>query len=221
MAALTLLNNPGMEETVFTAPDLITQLPTNRTSGSVTVDAAVSGHVRYYSNNGPVPNVKVDLIGGTPASAMTGTGGLFSFPSVVEENKVLRPSKSGGSGNGISSLDAALALQSSVNLITLTQNQAFACDVTGNGVVSSLDAALILQLKVGLITQFTIAQACGSDWLFRPMPAAAANQTLIEPVPLSSGCQPGGISYQPFAAPATGQDFLAILFGDCTGNWAP
>jgi hypothetical protein len=38
---------------------------------------------------------------------------------------------------------------------------------------------------------------------------------------MSGLCQPGGIDYQPLTPPAFDQDFTAILFGDCTGNWHP
>jgi hypothetical protein len=181
----------------------------------------VSGHIRYYSNNEPVSDVAVDLFNGTTDSVMTDSNGFFSFAGVAEENKTLQPAKTGGDTRAVTSLDAAIALQSKVGLITLTGDQQLACDVTGNGEVTSLDAALILQYKVELITHFDIAVACGSDWLFRPMPDATANQTLIEPVPLISNCQPGAIAYNPLQTPATGQDFIAILFGDCTGNWVP
>ncbi|MDX1390564.1 MAG: hypothetical protein R3344_15350, partial [Acidobacteriota bacterium] len=32
-------------------------------------------------------------------------------------------------------------------------------------------------------------------------------------------CQPGGIALDPLVEVAHDQDFMAVLFGDCTGNW--
>jgi hypothetical protein len=79
---------------------------------------------------------------------------------------------------------------------------------------------LILQYKVGLISGFPVAQACGSEWAFAPVPAAAANQTLTQPSAVGT-CQPGAITFAPLQGSATSQDFLGVLFGDCTGNWQP
>ncbi len=39
---------------------------------------------------------------------------------------------------------------------------------------------------------------------------------------MSTGaCQRGAVSFGALAADAAGQDFRALLIGDCTGNWAP
>jgi hypothetical protein len=181
----------------------------------------VRGHIRYYSNDEPVSDVTVDLFGGATQSVQTDSDGLFSFATTVEENKTLQPSKTGGVNNAVSSLDASRALQQSVGLITLSDDQKLACDVTGNGAVTALDASRILQFRVGLLARFEAAKACDSDWVFRPVPDPAANQTLIDPVPMTLTCEPGAIDYDPLQTPVAGQDFVAILFGDCTGNWAP
>ena len=108
-------------------------------------------------------------------------------------------------------------------LRTLDAEQRLACDVTGNGTLSALDATLILQQKVGLISRFPVAQACASDWLFVPMPAAASNQHLIQPQNMAAvnSCQPGAIEFTPLAGQVSNQDFAAVLVGDCTGNWQP
>jgi hypothetical protein len=105
----------------------------------------------------------------------------------------------------------------------LSPEQQMACDATGNGAISALDASRILQLKVGLITTLPVADAthCNSDWAFNPTPVAAPNQMVTPYLTTSTGCQRGRISYQPLVAPASGQDFVAILYGDCTGNWQP
>jgi hypothetical protein len=183
--------------------------------------ADVSGHVRYYSNADLVPDVTIDLLGMGGQTRMTNASGGFAFPMNGGSNQTLRPTKFGDANSAVTSLDAARTLQAVVGLITLNGMQKLACDVTGNGTLSSLDAARILQFRVGLLTEFDVAAACGSDWLFLPTPASVPNQTLIEPQIMSGLCQPGGIDYQPLTPPAFDQDFTAILFGDCTGNWHP
>lgn len=58
-------------------------------------------------------------------------------------------------GNGeITSYDASLAAQYSIQLIDFTPDQFQAADVTGNGDVSSYDASLIAQYSIGLIDGF-------------------------------------------------------------------
>jgi hypothetical protein len=183
--------------------------------------ADVSGHVRYYSNGRLVPDVAIDLLGMSGQSTVTNPTGGFAFSIAATSDQTLRPSKLGGENGSITSFDAARTLQAAVQLITFSPEQKLACDVTGNGTISSLDAARILQYQVGLLTQLDVGLACGSDWLFLPAPASIPNQTLIEPQIMSGFCQPGGIDYLPLTAPAFDQDFIAILFGDCTGNWQP
>jgi hypothetical protein len=167
-----------------------------------------------------VPGVDVKLLGNPPRSNTTDATGSYAVPDVPFATRTLQPEKSGGFADGISSLDAAFAQQIRVGLRTADALQTLACDVTGNGAISSLDAARIAQFKVGAITQFEVAQRCASDWLFVPDPAAAG-QTLIQPQISTSSCQPGAIVFPPLMSSVAGQDFIAILFGDCTGNWSP
>lgn len=58
-------------------------------------------------------------------------------------------------GDGaVNSLDAAQALRSDAQLITLEDTALIAADVNGDGAVNSLDAAQILKFDAGLITEF-------------------------------------------------------------------
>jgi hypothetical protein len=182
----------------------------------------LSGGVRYYSNSQPVGQAVVELQGASLSSVASDAAGAFTFANLQVGDWRLEPRKIGDLNNGISSLDASYVLQSMVGLRTLDANQRLACDVSGNGTLSALDAALILQFKVGLILQLPVTQTCGSDWVFVPTPSAALNQQLVNPVISTGSCQHGAISYQPFTGgTVSGQDFSAILFGDCTGNWQP
>jgi hypothetical protein len=179
----------------------------------------ISGQVRYYRGGAPVPGATVLLSGGTTASTQTDAAGQYSFSGVPGCNVHLEVQKLGDLDGGISTLDAAYTLQAIAGVRTLDAEQRLACDVTGNGTLSTLDATEILQQRVGLLATFPAAQTCMSDWLFRPAPAAAPNQTLIEPLNTPGSCRRGAIEFSPLGADATGQDFSALVIGDCTGNW--
>ena len=203
------------------------------------------GHVQYYSSNLPVPGVAVNLTGSTLQSSMTDANGLFGFASVPSGAMSLQPTKRGDLNFSVTALDAAYVLQFVAGLRAFSNDQKLAADVTGNGSVSALDAARILQYQAGLlrhcsvttttvctgdgncpmgetcISRFPVALTCGSDWLFRPVPTPTANQTLVQPQISAGMCQEGAISYSSETLPLSAQDFVAILFGDTTGNWMP
>lgn len=190
-------------------------------SGRALAGETVGGRIRYYGSDLPVAGVTVNLQGTTNFSTTTDQHGSFSFTQSVSGNRQLVPEKTGDLNDAVTSFDATLALQEAVGLMALDATQAEACDVTANGQVSSLDAARILQKKVGLLAEFTVANLCGGDWVFFPDPRPAADQTLVEPQIVGGVCEPGAIDYTPLATPVHDQDFVAILFGDCSGNWTP
>jgi hypothetical protein len=175
--------------------------------------------VRFYASNQPVGDVAVTLLGG-PESTRTRGDGDYSFARIDSGGVYsLRPSKVGGLGGGISALDAAQVLQVALGRRSFDAVQELACDVTGNGGISPLDAEWILQLKADLSGRFPVSEACGSDWAFLPAPTAAENQSLIQPAVSASPCRLGAIELSPLVSDVAGQDFLAVLFGDCSGNW--
>lgn len=189
--------------------------------GELDVSCSISGRVTYYSNAQPIQAAVLRLAGSTPATVSTDSAGQFTLSGLDAGPWILQPLKGGDTASAISALDAVYVLQSVVQLRTLTPQQQRACDVTGDGTVSALDATLILQHAVGLITSFPVAQACGSDWAFEPAAAPATHQQITQPQTTAGACQLGGIGWSALATSVTGQDFSAIVFGDCTGNWQP
>ena len=179
---------------------------------------AVSGRVHYYVDDRPVPGAMVRARGATGTSALTDAGGDYLFSALPPGDWALVPEKSGDTRNGLSALDAARVLEFTAGVGTLGEMQVLACDVTGDGTCSPLDAARILQLVAGTRTRFEAAALCQSDWLFVPSAASAPNQS-ISPPSLNGACHMGRIAYQPLAADAVGQGFIAVLLGDVTGNW--
>ena len=184
-------------------------------TATLATPAMVSGHVRYYRGDRPVSGVAV------AGGAATDAGGAFAFAAAVGADLRLAPARSGGIGAAVSALDAAYALQFVAGLRPLDDAQRRACDATGDGTVSTLDAAQILQFVVHLADHLPVAQSCASDFTFLPDAAAAPNQHLTMPASGAGSCQPGAVAFTPLAGPAAGQDFRAVAFGDCTGNWQP
>jgi len=168
-----------------------------RSDGRLAVSGlfALSGAVRYFVDDRPVPGVTLDLAGGNARSALTGPEGRFAFSEVPTGSYNLTPRKA-DHANEITAYDAALVLQAAAGLLNLTAAQVLAADVNRNGTVSGMDAAYILEYAVGLIAG--PFPGAGRVWDFTPATR----------------------SYALFNADQTGQDFTAVLIGDVSGNWA-
>jgi hypothetical protein len=168
-----------------------------------------------------VQNVVVDLQGPAPASVQTDGTGQFAFNNLSGNPWVIRPRKVGDEGAGISAFDASLVLLDDAGTTPLGLLQTLACNVNGDDGIDVADAVLIVRRRVGLISRFPVAVACDSDWVFFPIPTPAPGGQTTLPNPGANPCQPGTIAYDPLSQQAIGQNFAAILFGDCTGNWRP
>jgi len=179
----------------------------------------ISGAIRYYGSGVPVPGVVVELKGATTLSAQTDANGQFAFDAVSAGSWQVQPAKMGGADDAINVLDAVLANLFSLGQGTPNPGQQLACGVSGNGTITATDAILILNYSIGNLTRFPVADACGSDWIFIPVPSAAVNQSANQPLISGGTCQPGGITFDPISANAANQDFEAILIGDCNLSW--
>jgi len=162
--------------------------------------------------------------GGSGAASTLGQtnfNGQYTLSGLPADNCQITPRKSGDVNGAITALDAAYVQQALVGLQPLSNAQRVACDASGDGTVSAFDAALILQYLVGVIPSLPVTQKCGGDWAFIPAPSPLLpNERPIQPA-MGSSCQPGSIAYSPLTTDASGQDFIAVLLGDCTGNWRP
>jgi len=186
---------------------------------TATPTLGIDGVLHYHATGRAVAGAVVRLTGPAPADATTDALGRFTFADVASADWLLVPSKAGGENGALTALDAAYVLQAIRNKRTLSPIQLLAADVSGDGTLTDLDVMLILRRSVGADSQFPIAQACGSDWLFIPTPAPVPNQEVLAPQIAGGACQPGGVKYSPLATAAAAQDFDAVLFGDVTGNW--
>ena len=225
--ARTPTSTPAAART-FTPTRTPTPAPSRtRTSTPVPTASAsigVAGQLHYYSNPSLMVNgatIQLQSIGTGTVAAVTQTNstGRFTFSGIGVGNWEVEPQKNGDFGSAVDISDAVTILQSSVGAISLTPGQRIACDVNGDGSVDIIDAILILQYAIGLTPRFPVAQQCGSDWAFVPDPAPATNQQVLPPQIASGVCRNGAIAFSPLATSANNQNFSAVLFGDCTGNW--
>lgn len=190
--------------------------------------ANITGAIVYYRDEvtGAEPSTKlvdganVSLSGFISAGSVTDCSGFYAFTGLpLLQSYTVFAQKSDDFNGGIDPFDAALNAQDVVGLITLSPNQLLAADVSGNGNNTSFDSALMAQFAVGLISAFPVAALNGSDWTFVPMPQPEPNQVVANPIP--PGGIPGSVSFVPLVESAEDQKFLAILYGDVSGNWQP
>ena len=194
-----------------------------------TVSVSVAGSIRYHNTNLPVNAAIVSLApdtagqgsGAATMQTQTDLSGQFALNGINSGDWQVEPQKAGDDGQAINAVDAVSALQAAVGVRSLDNEQLLACDVSGDRRVNSVDALLILQFKVGLISRFPVALACNSDWAFTPQPATISFQEVTPPALSPGTCQAGSIGYHPLMGSASNQDFSAVLFGDCSGNWQP
>jgi hypothetical protein len=216
----TWTRTPAATQTFTPTPTPTPPLPTS-TPTSDPIPLAVTGRIYYYSNGLPVSAATVELHGSSPAAVPTDADGQFAFADLARGDWQVQPLKAGDFGAAVDVMDAASILEVADGLRPASSPETIACDVSGDGKVTILDAVLLLQYVVGLTPRFPVAEQCGWDWAFVPVPAPVPEQ-LVQPPQISGGaCQPGTIAFQPLSGPVTDQNFSAILFGDCSGRWQP
>lgn len=181
----------------------------------------VSGHITYYSNGLPVSAVVVHPNGPPAAAVQTDANGQYALAGLTPAAWSIQPAKSGAFGAAVDILDAVTILEAIVGRRSMTSKQLLACDLSGDGLVDIQDAVLVLRYVVGQIARFPVAQICDSDWAFVPEPESGEPGKIQPPQISNNSCQGGAINFNPLAASDSEQNFSAVLFGDCSGNWQP
>ena len=152
----------------------------------------ISGEILYYYNDAPVPQATVTFAGTDIVVVSTDNSGAYQA-EVLPGDYTATPAKTGDINDAISALDASLAAQYAVGLITLTPAQLRACDVSGDGSCSAHDAAHIQRYLVQISTPYPVG-----EWRFDP-----ATRT-----------------YQNLNTDLSGEDYTAYLLGDISANWS-
>ena len=163
--------------------------------GLVFVQGTIRGTVFYGTSASTlgVPDVSLLAAGSPNTSTTTALDGTYVLGGFGPGNYTVTPSKIGDNGGitAITALDASRVSQFLVGLTSLTANQLAAAEVSGNGTPTSFDAALIAQYVVGLPNTGSTGQ-----WRFLPPSRSYVN-----------------------VANLTGEDYIAILMGEVSGNW--
>lgn len=193
-----------------------------------TTSSSVAGQILYHGSNLPVNAATVSFATGATGQGgaammqtQTDFSGQFALNGLNSGDWQIEPQKAGDMGQAINAVDAVSALRAAVGVASLDTEQRLACDVNGDLRVTAVDALLMLQFKVGLISRFPVGLACNSDWAFTPQPATISNQEFTPPALSPGTCVAGSIGYHPLMGSASNQDFSAVVFGDCSGNWQP
>lgn len=191
-------------------------LPLHAAMAGAESTATVRG-VISHRNGEAIPGVRVERAGA--GTALSGADGAYALTGPAGERWEIRAALDQPPAAVVTAADAARVLRLVVGMEAVGAADILACDVTGNGTISALDAARILQLTAGRIGRLPVAEACGSDWVFRPAPAAAPNQSVVPPAPGTTECTPGAIVFDPLQGDALSQDFVGERFGDCNASW--
>ncbi len=197
----TFLNLP--EGAIFGALDTmfqITYLGGDGNDVSITRIAlpSVSGTITYGNAIGsPTPrfvsNVLLSGVGSPNVSATSDfPGGVYSLTGFGSGAYTVTPSKIGSVNGAISSFDAGKIALHVAGTTVLTGNQLIVADVSGNGTISSFDAGQIARYAAGVP-----GSGSAGSWIFTP-----ANR-----------------NYASVTTNIKGEDYVALLMGEVTGNW--
>lgn len=178
----------------FTNYDTIFCSWSNIWTFTIITRANISGNVRYYYNYNPVEGTKVILSGAMADTTLTDSSGYYLLSNLlISQNYVVTPERNNETNEpAVTAYDAGLILKHCVRLDTLDTLQKIAGNVSGDSLISSYDAGLVLQYSVGIIQHFPVG-----DWIFDPRFRR----------------------YDSLRTNQINQDYLAILYGDVSGNW--
>jgi len=155
----------------------------------------VSGTIAYWHRGTAVADALLTLDGDRVFTGVSDPTGRYTVQGAPSGAYTLRASKADGVA-GITAYDGSLVLQHAAALNTLTGDAATAADVDKSGAITAMDAFYILQKAVDLIA--LPFPGAGSVWDFRP----------------------NSRTYPNLNGHVSGQDFVAVLLGDASGNWA-
>lgn len=170
-------------------------------SPSPTPPPAISGSITYGNAIGaPTPrfvsNVTITGAGSPDVTATSGvpgaTAGQYTLSGFGSGSYTVTSSKTGGINGSITSFDAAKIAQHVAGITTLTGNQFVVAEVSGNGTLSSFDAGQVARYVAGVTGSGSTA-----NWIFNP-----ANRV-----------------YASVTSNIAGEDYLALLMGEVSGNW--
>ncbi|MBK8466451.1 MAG: VCBS repeat-containing protein [Chloracidobacterium sp.] len=195
---ITATNTPANTPTATPGGDSV--------AGTVTYGNPASPTTKFISNAQVTGTGSPNVF--TTTAAPGGTAGQYTLTGFGAGNYTVGVAKTTGQ-NGIASADAARIAQHVAGTVLIaTARQRIAADVTNNGALSSTDAAQIARFVSGLGPPIGIT----NTWRFFV-------PSVTEPT-FPIGASPTTRSYTDPIGNPTGQDYIGILVGEVTGNWA-
>ncbi len=204
--------NTSTNTPTSTSTSTSTNTPTPNLTPTPGCNPCISGTITYANATAPpvfISNATLTGTGSVLVSTTTaapgGTAGQYTLSGFGAGNYTVGVTKTTGQ-NGISSNDAARIAQHVIgNNVFTTDVQKVTADVSDNGTLSSNDAALIARYAAGVGAPFGLT----GNWRF-----------FVSPPPYPAGAWPTTRTYTDPIGIQTGQDYVGILMGDVTGNWA-
>ena len=159
---------------------------------------SISGFVRYYANDEPLPDVMMDASGNFSSHDTTTHEGAYQLPAIPKNTDFkVEPSKtaySGGTSDLITMYDAALVMRHYMKLGTLTPAQLIAADVDRNSQIWPFDAVHIARFALNLPP---LQGSHAGKWVFSPRSRPYSNITVDK----------------------SNENYQGYLLGDVQGGW--
>ena len=188
------------------------------TPGIAAEARSVFGRIVAHESGFPVPGVELSVSGSSIRHATSDRDGNYRFDGLDDSLWVLRAQHDADHREGISSLDAALAMREAMGHAELDATERVVCDVDASGALSHEDGLEILGFSALRALRFAAAESCGSDWLLLPRVVTPGSAEVIEMELAGGQCQ------LPRVLVLAGVDsveieFTAAAFGDCSSSW--
>lgn len=188
---------PGNNSVRVSVPDYSTNSVTFKAIAEKVL-FTISGHVRYYANDEPIPNVVMDVSGDFIYQDTTDSEGSYQIAAIPKNTDFnVKPSKLayyGGRADLVSMYDAALIMRHYMRLETLTSIQSTAADVDRNNEILPYDAVHVARFALNL-PPFQGSRV--GQWVFSPRSRPYSNITVDK----------------------DHENYQAFLLGDVYGGW--
>jgi len=185
---------------------------------------SISGKVLYFSNEQPVRNVTLMLVGDHEYQTQSDEQGEYNFSEIIPGSYLLTAKKTDDL-KGLSGTDAASIFRHASERYALNCFEMIAADVTQSGRIGGTDASRVARYRAGLTS--CLNDIC-LEWVFTPAnnyPRLFISEGAIvdkdqcqewPPIAYSKGMH----LYQ-VKTSLTNMNFVAFRLGDTTGNWVP
>ncbi len=208
-----LIDEPTIFNRALTATEIQAIYNTGSSGKCTGGSPSISGTVTYGNAAAPpkyISNATVTGTGSpnvfTTTAAPGGTAGQYTLTGFGAGSYTVSLSKTTGQ-NSITSFDAARIAQhvAGIELLT-TNNQKVSADVSNNGAVSSFDAG-----QIATFVATGSSPGIAGQWRF-----------FLPPGPtFPVGASPTSRTYSSVTSSIAGEDYIGLLIGEVSGNWAP